>query len=434
MTTTEQTPSALDSYLHYSEPFMPTESDDAELRALVEQAHTEAAALTRDELVGWVKRAEREKKASKDTALSRAQINLSGVLVHLAGEERAAELSTTHMGDERYWHIAMFTDKKGASAFMLALIDSTHPTTTEETTMESTTPTPELSIERVPASEVAVGDRVGGTRSDSRKAIAEGAASDESAERGNDRTPTGTAVVGSITSPNGRVQLRSADGKMIRSCEPATMVWRGRMQTPETTNEETTTVTKPKTTTPASTTWEWPTEPTQLLAEYLTERTSADHDAPTRYLPTVTAGVLRVHPSDWVAYLAEKKVAAPKKLALAVLKDAGLTQKVYALPGTDGKSAGFYTGAVPAGVTDLPERVVQRSAGAGTSRKPRNPFGKLTEDQARMVASALGSLSQRQLKALGDKDAVTRDQLLAHLEPAEETTPAPSADETTQDA
>jgi hypothetical protein len=101
MTTTEQTPSALDSYLHYSEPFMPTEADDAELRALVEQAHTEAAALTRDELVGWVKRAEREKKASKETSLSRAQINLAGVLVHLAGAERAAELSTKHMNDER---------------------------------------------------------------------------------------------------------------------------------------------------------------------------------------------------------------------------------------------------------------------------------------------------------------------------------------------
>jgi hypothetical protein len=428
MTTTEQTPSALDSYLHYSEPFMPTEADDAELRALVQQAHTEAAALTRDELVGWVKRAEREKKASKETSLSRAQINLSGVLVHLAGEERAAELSTKHMNDERYWHIAMFTDKKGASAFMLALIDTIHPTTTEETTMESTTPTPELSIERVPASEVAVGDRVGGTRSDSRKAIAEGAASDESAERGNDRTPTGTAVVAQITSPNGRVQLRSADGKMIRSCEPATMVWRGRMQTPETTNEETTTVTKPKTTTPApSTTWEWPTEPTQLLAEYLTERTSADHDAPTRYLPTVTAGVLRVHPSDWVAYLAEKKVEAPKKLALQVLKDAGLKQKVYALPGTDGKSAGFYTGAVPAGVTELPERVVQRGSNGGATRKPRSPFGKLTDDQRALLVKVLAGHKAK-------RDEVLRDQLLAHLEPAEETTPAPSADETTQDA
>jgi hypothetical protein len=432
MTTTEQTPSALDSYLHYSEPFMPTEADDAELRALVEQAHTEAAALTRDELVGWVKRAEREKKASKETSLSRAQINLAGVLVHLAGEERAAELSTKHMGDERHWHIAMFTDKKGASAYMLALIESIHPTTTEETTMESTTPTPELSIERVPASEVAVGDRVGGTRSDSRKAIAEGHAAQESAERGNDRTPTGTAVVAQITSPNGRVQLRSADGKMIRSCEPATMVWRGRMQTPETptdTNEETTTVSKPKTTTPApSTTWEWPTEPTQLLAEYLTERTSADHDAPTRYLPTVTAGVLRVHPSDWVAYLAEKNVEAPKKLALQVLKDAGLKQKVYALPGTDGKSAGFYTGAVPAGVTELPERVVQRGgSNGGATRKPRSPFGKLTDDQRALLVKVLAGHKAK-------RDETLRDQLLAHLEPAEETTPAPSADETTQDA
>ena len=81
------------------------------------------------------------------------------------------------------------------------------------------------------------------------------------------------------------------------------------------------------------------------LVRYLTERTSADADAPNRRVPFITGDVLRVHPSDWTEWLTAQSLEVPKKDALAVLKDAGLVQKVYALPGEDGKSASFYTGA-----------------------------------------------------------------------------------------
>ena len=90
------------------------------------------------------------------------------------------------------------------------------------------------------------------------------------------------------------------------------------------------------------------------VALTFTERTSADADAPNRRVPFITGDVLRVHPSDWTEWLTAQSLEVPKKDALAVLKDAGLVQKVYALPGEDGKSAGFYTGTAPAGTEELP--------------------------------------------------------------------------------
>jgi hypothetical protein len=159
--------------------------------------------------------------------------------------------------------------------------------------------------------------------------------------------------------------------------------------------------------TDTTTAYEWPKDPHTVLVEYLHARTSADPDAPNRRLPFVTNGVLRVHPSDWLAYLVDASVPAPKRAALTVLKDAGLVQKVYAIPGEDGRSAGFYTGAVPAGAGQLPERVVERADG-----RARNPFGRLTGEQRTLLVKALGKLN-----AAGDREL--RDQLLVHLEPAE---------------
>jgi hypothetical protein len=78
-------------------------------------------------------------------------------------------------------------------------------------------------IERAAASSVRVGDVVGTTRSDTRAAVtaAEGVTGATTRERGN-----GTAVVAAITEgPGGRVQLRDAESKMIRSCDPDTQVW-----------------------------------------------------------------------------------------------------------------------------------------------------------------------------------------------------------------
>jgi hypothetical protein len=158
--------------------------------------------------------------------------------------------------------------------------------------------------------------------------------------------------------------------------------------------------------TPTSAGHDWPREPEAILVEYLAERVSADQDAPNRRLPFVTGGVLRVHPSDWLAWLTDHGMPAPRREALAVLKSADLVQKVYALPGEDGKSAGFYTGPVPAGAGKLPERVVQRVQG-----KPRSPFGRLTDEQRELLVKALGKLT-------AERDQVLRDQLLAHLEPS----------------
>jgi hypothetical protein len=139
------------------------------------------------------------------------------------------------------------------------------------------------------------------------------------------------------------------------------------------------------------------------LARYLTERVSADADAPNRRVPFISGDVLRVHPSDWTAWLAAQGLEVPKRDALAVLKDAGLAQKVYALPGTDGKSAGFYTGVAPKGTEGLPRRVVARAAG-----RPRSPFGRLTGEQRELLVRGLRKLT-------AERDQVLRDQLLAHL-------------------
>jgi hypothetical protein len=109
----------------------------------------------------------------------------------------------------------------------------------------------------------------------------------------------------------------------------------------------------------------WPTPPKKLLGTYLKERTSGAADAPHQGLPFITpAGVLRVKPSDWTSWLEGQGIAAPKRDALQALKDAGLVQKVYALPRHaehDARSFGLYTGPAPTGTARLPRR--QRAAG-----------------------------------------------------------------------
>jgi hypothetical protein len=103
--------------------------------------------------------------------------------------------------------------------------------------------------------------------------------------------------------------------------------------------------------------------PKKLLVSYLKERVSADADAPHRGLPFITeAGVLRIRPADWMDWLAAQGIEPSKKEAVQALKDAGLVQKVYALPKVDGhddlagKSFGLYTGPAPAGTAKLQRR------------------------------------------------------------------------------
>ena len=119
-------------------------------------------------------------------------------------------------------------------------------------------------------------------------------------------------------------------------------------------------------TTTTTDTFTWPKPAKQVLVSYLKDRASADADAPHEGLPFITeAGVLRIKPSDWIAWLETQDIAAPKREALQALKDAGLVQRVYALPKhtdhPDAKSFGLYTGPAPAGTSRLPRRIVQRA-------------------------------------------------------------------------
>jgi hypothetical protein len=95
------------------------------------------------------------------------------------------------------------------------------------------------------------------------------------------------------------------------------------------------------------------------LVDYLKDRVSSDLDTPHRGLPYITEdNVLRVRPTDWIEWLRTRQTPAPKRVALAVLKDAGLVQKSTTLPAVEGhpkgKAQGLYTGPAPRGTASLP--------------------------------------------------------------------------------
>jgi hypothetical protein len=139
MTKTAATIPAADTaimrYLTYTEPKFPTAESDAALQALVAAAIIELDTLDRETVLTTISWAERQRKASKATSLSRAQINLSGLLATTIKAEIVAALSSKHFGDDRHGHIAMFTDKKGATAFMRDLADVRYPTNHPGATM-----------------------------------------------------------------------------------------------------------------------------------------------------------------------------------------------------------------------------------------------------------------------------------------------------------
>jgi hypothetical protein len=110
--------SAIFTAITHSEPYMPTAADDAAILALYDRAydeakHTDLADLER--LIAWTWR---QRKASKDTSLSRPQINLSGVLAKAAGDDVARKLFTARFADPRYQHIALFATKLEADYYM----------------------------------------------------------------------------------------------------------------------------------------------------------------------------------------------------------------------------------------------------------------------------------------------------------------------------
>jgi hypothetical protein len=146
--------------------------------------------------------------------------------------------------------------------------------------------------------------------------------------------------------------------------------------------------------------------PREVLLAYLKGSATADTDAPNRLMPFIDGkDTLRMHSSHWRDWLAANAYAVTKREAGAVLKDAGLVQKVYSIPGED-RSAGFHTGPAPRGTAELPRRVVERA-----QRTPR-PVGKLSAEQNQVLWMCLTAYE------FGDDEAeraTTRDQLLELL-------------------
>jgi hypothetical protein len=263
-----------------------------------------------------------------------------------------------------------------------------------------------VDISRVEAKTLQVGDVIGTTRSNTRAAIeaaiAVGGAQDRGADgysRGN-----GVATIAKIDRPNGadgRVQARDGAGKMIRSMEPTTEVWRARAveagETPEPAKDKPARKAADK---PAAPEFAWPTDPAKLLVEYLKARVTGAADSPNRAQPFINAnGVLRMHSTDWIAWLAEQGIEPGKGKAAEPLRDAGLGVRTFPLPGED-RALGFYTGPAPKGTEKLP-----RYAPARAARAPRNPFAALSEPQRSELAQAMVERPEGEL----------RDELLALL-------------------
>ena len=70
-----------------------------------------------------IKAAAKGRNATRNTTLTRAQIELAGELCRM-DDALAREVAKRHFhGDDRHWHIAMFTNRQGATAFMRELVE-----------------------------------------------------------------------------------------------------------------------------------------------------------------------------------------------------------------------------------------------------------------------------------------------------------------------
>jgi hypothetical protein len=88
---------------------------------VISEAAERIVALGPEAIEQAIKFAERQKAASRNVSVSRAQIELSGHLCRAVGEPARA-ISAKHLRDDRHEHIAMFANKKEATAFMLDLV------------------------------------------------------------------------------------------------------------------------------------------------------------------------------------------------------------------------------------------------------------------------------------------------------------------------
>lgn len=119
------TDNALHAYITWREtPSDWSEEGGKRVMAVADDALAHARTMTVEDLRGVVAWAEQQPSDERETSLSREQINLSGVLVKLVGEDVGGKVAGKLWGDDRHWHIAMFTDKAGATKFMLALLDT----------------------------------------------------------------------------------------------------------------------------------------------------------------------------------------------------------------------------------------------------------------------------------------------------------------------
>ena len=137
------------------------------------------------------------------------------------------------------------------------------------------------------------------------------------------------------------------------------------------------------TTTTATDTFTWPKPAKQLLAAYLKARVSGAADAPHQGLPFITeASVLRVKPSDWIAWLETQDIDAPKKPRA---------------PGTQGRRPGAEGLRAPQARRRTRTSPTSRSGSTPVPRRP-GPAASLPRRviASRGVASRLGLVQMHQ--------------------------------------
>lgn len=161
------------------------------------------------------------------------------------------------------------------------------------------------------------------------------------------------------------------------------------------------------TTPPASSEYSWPKPATEVVFDYLRDSVQAEFDSERELRPYVNAnGKLFIHSSDWIEWLIANGMPATKSQAAQPLRELGLVVRATPIPTKD-YAKGFYQGALPTKVKDLPRRESRRTV-AGP-RATRNPFAKFDSDQRGVLASALANFK-------GTKDAkAIRDALQEQL-------------------
>lgn len=150
----------------------------------------------------------------------------------------------------------------------------------------------------------------------------------------------------------------------------------------------------------------------ERLFEYLRDSVTTEFDPERELRPYVNAnGKLFIHSSDWIEWLTNHGTPFAKSEAAQPLRELGLVVRATPIPTKD-YAKGFYQGALPAKVKDLPRRESRRAV-AGP-RATRNPFAKFDSDQRGVLASALANFK-------GTKDAkAIRDALQEQLTAANE--------------